>query len=152
MQYEYRLRWDSVKYEPGELKVVAYKNGKAWATDVVKTAGAASELHLEVDRTMIAADGNDLSFITVRVSDEKGNLVATANNTIHFEVSGEGEIVATDNGNPADLVAFPSHERNALSGLALVIVKANKSKPGTIKLMASSDGLKAAEITIQSQN
>src|SRR3989454_3049546 len=66
-QFEYRLRWDDVKYEPGEVKVVAYKNGKKWATDVVKTTGPAAKLLLQADRGKITADGKDLSFVTVTV-------------------------------------------------------------------------------------
>jgi len=60
-QFEYRLRWDDVKYEPGELRVVAYRNGKEWAKDVVKTTGAASKLMLDPDRKTIRGDGADLS-------------------------------------------------------------------------------------------
>ena len=70
-QYEYRLRWDSVIYEPGELKAVAYKNGIKWAEDVVKTTGEASKIELTTDRATINADGKDLSFVTVRVADKK---------------------------------------------------------------------------------
>src|SRR5207302_1119935 len=63
--YEYRLRWDNVKYEPGELKVVAYKNGKHWAEDVMKTTGPASRLMMKADHATIKAHGQDLSFVTV---------------------------------------------------------------------------------------
>ena len=79
-QFEYRLRWDDVVYEPGELRVVAYKNGKRWAEDVVKTTGAASRLMLKADRTTINADGYDLSFITVTVADKDGLLVPRSRN------------------------------------------------------------------------
>lgn len=150
-EYEYRLRWDNVKYEPGELKVVTYRNGKKWATDVVKTAGNAARLELNADRNTISADGKDLSFITVRVSDNNGITVPEAKNIIKFEVSGPGEIAATDNGNPADLVSFNTKERTAFSGLALVIVRAKANQPGVIKIKTTSDGLVAAEITIQSK-
>jgi beta-galactosidase len=66
--YEYRLRWDEVVYESGEVRVVDYKNGKEWATDSVETAGAADTLLLFPDRTQIANDGKDLSFITATLS------------------------------------------------------------------------------------
>src|SRR6185369_13744685 len=69
-QYEDRLRWDDVIYEPGELQVVAYKKGQPWAEDAVRTAGPASGLKLAADRAQIAADGKDLSFITVSVTDK----------------------------------------------------------------------------------
>lgn len=151
VQYEYRLRWDSVLYEPGELKVVAYKGGKQFATDIVYTAGEANQLKLTADRSVIAADGKDLSFITVKVLDNKGSLVPQANNRIRFEVSGNAEIVATDNGDPANLESFASNDRNAFNGLVLVIVRAKKGLAGTIKVKAISDGLQTVEITIQSK-
>ena len=67
-EFEYRLRWDDVVYEPGELKVVAYKNGKKWAEETVKTADAPARLEASADRKTITADGADLSFVTVRVA------------------------------------------------------------------------------------
>lgn len=149
--YEYRFRWDSVVYQPGELKVVTYKNGKSWATDIVKTAGEARSLQMQVDRKRIKSDGQDLAFMTVRVLDEKGIVVPRADNEIEFEVSGAGEIVATDNGDPADLVAFPSHKRKAYSGYALVIVRSKAGERGMITITAKSGGLVAAAIVITSQ-
>lgn len=107
--YEYRLRWDSVRYQPGELKVITYKNGQPWATDMVKTTKAPYRLILEADRSEIKADGDDLSFITLKITDEDGLMVPTANNEIKFDVEGAGEIVATDNGDPTSLVSFASH-------------------------------------------
>src|SRR6202008_4319509 len=65
-----RRRWDDVKYEPGELRVVAYKNGKRWAEDVMKTTGPAALLLMKADHETIKADGQDLSFITVTVADK----------------------------------------------------------------------------------
>ena len=103
--------------------MIAYKNGKEWATDVVKTAGTAATLELSADRNIINADGEDLSFITVRVSDNSGITVPEAKSVVKFEISGPGEIVATDNGDPANLVSFSSEERAAFSGFALAIVR-----------------------------
>ncbi|HNU08303.1 MAG TPA: beta-galactosidase GalB, partial [Pyrinomonadaceae bacterium] len=74
-EFEYRFRWDDVVYEPGELKVVAYKNGKKWAEDVVRTTGGASAISMEADRASIIADGRDLAFITVRINDKDGLMV-----------------------------------------------------------------------------
>lgn len=148
--YEYRLRWDSVVYEPGELKVVAYKNGELWATDVAKTAGTAAKLQLSADRDTLTADGSDLSFITVRILDSKGVVVPEADNTIHFDISGPGEIVATDNGNPADMAPFPSQERAAFSGLALAIVRSKKDA-GTIVITARANGLEAGSVVIRTR-
>ncbi len=150
-QYEYRLCWNDVKYEPGKLKVVAYKNGKPWATDMVQTTGQAAKLALQPDRKKIHADGEDLSFVTLTVEDKHGLMVPWVDNTIHFEISGPGEIVATDNGDPTDLVSFPSHDRKAFNGLGLAIVRPKAGQTGTIKLTAISDGLKTASVSIQAQ-
>ena len=149
--FEYRLRWDGVKYEPGTLKVVAYKNGRRWATDTVKTTGPAARLKLEVDRRRIESDGKDLSFVTVQVTDRKGLTVPQADNHIQFEIEGPGEIVATDNGDPVDLTSFQSHERNAFNGLALVIVRARPGETGAIHLKAESGGLRSATVRLRSR-
>jgi beta-galactosidase len=146
---EYRLRWDDMVYQPGTLKVVAYKNGKQWATDVMKTTGPAAKLTLKADRATIAADGQDLSFITVTVADKDGLLVPQSKNHVKFEISGLGEIVATDNGDATSFESFKAPEHNAYNGLALVIVRAKAGQPGTITLKAESDGLKAATISIK---
>lgn len=146
--FEYRLRWDEVQYEPGELKAVAYKNGEKWAEETVKTTNAAYALQAQADRQEIKADGKDLSFITIKVNDQDGRLVRNAMNPIKFTIDGPGKIVATDNGDPTDMVAFTSYIRNAFNGLALVIVQSTGGN-GTIKLGATSEGLKNAEINIQ---
>jgi beta-galactosidase len=150
-QYEYRLRWDDVKYEPGELKVVAYKNGEKWAENVVKTTEEPARLEVLADRHTIHADGKDLAFITVRVTDKTGLTVPRANNPIKFEIEGCGEIVATDNGDPTNLVPFPSHEREAFNGLALVIIRSKTGDSGSITITAKSPGLKEAQVVIKTQ-
>ncbi|MFA9370165.1 MAG: beta-galactosidase GalB [Labilibaculum antarcticum] len=141
MDGEYRLRWDGVEYNPGELKAIAYKNGAKWAEEIVKTTGEAGQLKFSADRNNIAGDGKDLSFITVSVCDQEGLVVPRSNNLIKFSIEGPGEIVATDNGDPSDLEIFSSHERKAFNGLALVIVKAKQGEHGIIKVMAESEGI-----------
>lgn len=150
-QYEYRFRWDNVRYEPGELKVVTYKHGKPWATETVRTAGKPAGLQLTADRSEIKADGSDLSFVTVKVLDKDGNIVPEANNNISFSISGPGEIVATDNGDPADLVAFPSKERKAFSGMALIIVRSKDKQPGKLIVTAKAQHLKEARLVLTSR-
>src|SRR5207245_9207172 len=103
------------------------------------------------DRPAIAADGSDLSFVTVRVADKNGLTVPRTHNRIKFEISGPGEIVAVDNGDATDHDSFQSTNRRAYNGLALVIVRSVKGKPGTITLKASSDGLKDTNISIRSR-
>lgn len=143
---KYRLEWQ-VPYEPGTLKVVAYKGGKEVATDERKTAGPAAQIRLISDRPQIAADGEDLSFVTVRVEDKDGNLVPDADNFVRFKVTGAGTIEAVDNGNAATTEPFQADYRKAFSGLALLIVRPSK-QPGEIRIEATSEGLKSAEATI----
>ena len=147
-QYEYRLHWDDVVYQPGELKVMAYKKGVKWAMDVMKTAGPAAKLMLQADRNTIEADGRDLSFVTVTIADQNGLLVPRSKNRVHFDIDGPGEIVATDNGDATDLESFPSRERNAFNGLCLVIVRSKAGEAGRISLRATSEGLAGAEIPV----
>ena len=146
--YEYRLRWDNVVYEPGTLKVVAYKNGRRWATDVVKTTGPAVKLALQADRATIHADGKDLSFVTLTIEDRNGLPVPRADNHVRFSIAGPGEIVATDNGDATSHVPFQSKERDAFNGLCLAIIRAKAGEPGKITLTAQSEGLAGATIAI----
>jgi beta-galactosidase len=141
-EFQYRLRWDDITYIPGELKVVAYKNGKKWATDSVHTTGVATGLKLVPDHPVIQADGFDLSFVTVSVVDDKGLVVPDADHMLTFTIEGPGEIAATDNGDPTNLVSFASTEREAFNGLCLVIVRAKAGQGGRIKLTASSETLR----------
>ncbi|KAK4142717.1 glycoside hydrolase superfamily [Dichotomopilus funicola] len=148
-QGEYRFRWDDVVYQPGNVSVVVYKGGEQWAVDSKKTVGDATALNATADRTTIAGNGYDLSFITVAVVDENGDTVPYADNEITFSIEGPGQIVSTDNGKPDDMTAFPSLTRSAFSGLALAVVKAEKGSSGDITITASADGLETAKVTIQ---
>ncbi len=148
-EFEYRLRWDDVVYQPGELRVVAYKNGAQWATQTMKTTGAASQIAMSADRTIIANDGEDLSFVTVKIDDAQSLMVPRSGNALQFTIEGAGKIVATDNGDATDLTSFQSHSRRAFNGLALVIVRAKKGASGPITVRASADGLQSGAITIR---
>ncbi len=145
---DFRLIWDSVAYQPGELKVIAYKNRTPWATEVMKTTGEAKKLGLSADRNFISSTGDDLVFITVKVQDKDGLTVPRSKPLIKFEIEGPGEIVATDNGDACSFVPFKSLEREAFSGLALVIIKANKGAKGSLQVKAYSDRLKEDKIKI----
>jgi beta-galactosidase len=148
---EYRLRWDDVRYEPGELRVIAYKNGVKWAEDVVRTSGPAAKVMLSPDRSILRADGQDLAFVTVKVIDKLGWLVPRAKNRISFEISGPGQIIATDNGDPTNLESFQLHERATFNGLVLVIIRTQRGEPGEVRLRANAVGLKNAEVTVTSK-
>jgi beta-galactosidase len=147
--YEYRLRWDYVVYEPGEISVIAYKDGKEWARSSVKTAQAAAKLEATADRSTISADGRDLSFITVRVTDANGITAPSAEQRVRFTVEGPGELVATDNGDPTNLESFKSSERAAFNGLCLAIVRTKPGQRGKITVRATAEGLQAATIQLQ---
>ena len=135
----YRLRWNNVAYEPGELKVVAYDyDGKPTGEQVVRTAGEPSALQLISDRTSLNADGEDLAFITVRLVDKDGTLCPSATDNLRFTVSGAGTFRATCNGDATSLQPFTKPEMRLFSG-ELVVVVQNNGKKGKIKLTVSDD-------------
>lgn len=150
--YEYRFRWDSVCYESGELKAIAYKDGKKWAEKHVRTTGKPVKLKLTPDKTVLKSDGEDLIFVRVSILDADGNEVPTAEPVITSSVSGPGVIVATDNGDPTCLIPFHEPERPAFNGLYLAIVKARKGSEGKLRLRVEADGLGKEEIDFQIQN
>lgn len=145
----YRLRWD-VPYASGELKIVGYRDGKAVTEKVVRTAGKPARIRLVADRSEITADGNDLSFITIQVEDKKGNPCPMADNLIQFEVTGAGSLKAVGNGNAATTESFQDPFRKAFSGKCLVIVQSGVD-PGSIRVKATSKGLKSATVTVQTR-
>ncbi|MDG3004211.1 beta-galactosidase GalB [Paludisphaera mucosa] len=148
-EFEYRLRWDDVTYRPGVLKVVAYKAGREWATDVVATTGPATKLALAADRAEIAADGRDLSFVTVTVADAEGRLVPRSANLVTFAIDGPGEIVAVGNGDAASHEPFQATRREAFNGLVQAIVRIKPGQAGPVILRAESEGLDAAQVVIK---
>lgn len=147
---EYRLRWDDVVYQPGELKVIAYKNHARWAQDVVKTTGAPSRVLLKADRDHLHADGQDLGFVTVSIADKASQVVPRSKNHLVFQISGPGEIVGLDNGDATSFEPFQGKEHNAFNGLCLVIVRAT-GQPGQIVLEAASESLKPARIKLSAR-
>jgi beta-galactosidase len=146
----YRLVWE-VPYAPGVLKAVAYTGGQPVATMEVKTAGAPARVVLSPDRVKIRADGEDLSFVTVRIEDADGNLVPGADNLVRFAVEGAGRVAAVDNGNAASLEPFQAGERRAFSGLALLIVRSKRGERGEIRVTAASDGLAGAGAVLRAE-
>lgn len=148
---EYRLRWDDVKYQPGELRVVAYRHGTKWAEDVVRTAGPAAKLVATADRQKLRADGTDLVFVTVVVADAQGTLVPRAHPRVKFATTGPADVIATDNGDPTSFESFQSPERAAFNGMVLGIVRTRPGQPGSITIHATSDGLAAADVVVESR-
>jgi beta-galactosidase len=148
--FEYRLRWDDVKYEPGELKVVAYKSGQEWATDIQRTTGPATQIALAADRAELRADGQDLAFITVSIRDQDGLLVPRAANRVRFSLTGPGDIVGVDNGDTTRMESFQARDCVSFNGLCLVIIRTRAGQSGSIVLRAEADGLTAAEVALSS--
>lgn len=144
----YRLRWNNVKYEPGEIKVVAYDyDGTAKGEKIIRTAGAPARIVLKADRNSISSKGEDLSFVTVSVVDKEGNPCPTATNNMKFNVSGAGKFRAACNGDATSLVAFNSTEMPLFSGELVVVVEGLRH--GTAMLSVSADGLPTATLPIE---
>jgi beta-galactosidase len=143
----FRLMWE-VPYQPGSLKVVAYNNGVAVAEKRINTAGKPAKIELIPDRSTLHADGQDISFITVRITDVDGNLCPEANHLVEFSVSDLGTIAAVGNGDPATTAPFQSKKRKAFNGLCMLMVKSTK-KSGSISVVASSDGLQSKSISLK---
>jgi beta-galactosidase len=135
----YRLVWDNVVYEPGELKVVVYdKNGKAAGEETVHTAGAPAALRLTADKQMLAADGNDLSYITVALTDKDGNICPDAADDIRVEVSGAGTFQGICNGDATSLERFTEPHMRLFHGMLVATVRSGH-KPGTINVKVSTE-------------
>ncbi|BDD11488.1 beta-galactosidase (plasmid) [Fulvitalea axinellae] len=142
------LNWD-IPYTPGELKIIGKnKKGEKLTEQIICTASAPSQIALEADQTVIDADGQDLSYVTVSICDKDGNLVPTASDEINFTVKGQGKIIGVGNGDPTDHGSFQANNRKAFNGYAMVIIQSD-GKTGSIKLKATGKGLKSSEIIIQ---
>ncbi len=139
------LEW-KVPYEAGVLKAVAKKAGKT-ITEEVRTAGEPAKLIVRPDRKQIAADGQDLSYVEVRVVDKDGNLCPNADNVIAFGLEGPGTVAGVDNGDPTNHEPFKATKHKAFHGLCLAVIEATRS-PGEIRLKASAEGLQAESVTI----
>ena len=144
----YRLRWNDVRYEPGELKVVVYDaQGQPAGEQIVRTAGKPAKLQLDVwtqqsnhsplpwggEGGRLLSDGQDLAFVTVSLTDKQGNLIPDAADQLQFEVSGAGTFRAVCNGDATSLESFTEPTMRLFSGQLVIIVQAGK-QPGNITL------------------
>lgn len=144
----YRLIWDDVPYEPGEITVTAYDdNGRAVASESVRTAGKPYALRLDTDCKVLQADGDDLAYVTVSVVDKDGNECPAENRLVRFYVKGCGSYRAAANGDPTSLDLFHLPQMHLFSGKCTAIVQST-DKPGTVTLRASAKGLRPATIRI----
>lgn len=144
----YRLRWEDVVYEPGELRVVAFKRGRVLGTAIARTAGPPVTLRLSPDRTRLRADGEDLSFVLVEAVDKAGTVNPWVTNTVVFEVSGPAEIVGVANGDHHFPAEFQTNRVELFYGKAVVVLRTVEGRPGRIQLRAQADGLAPATTTL----
>jgi beta-galactosidase len=140
------LEW-KVKYTPGHLSAKGYKAGKPVAWKQVETTGAPAAVRLTPDRTIINADGQDVSVVTVAIVDDKGRIVPTADNAVEFTVKG-GTLIGVGNGNPNSTESDKKPRRKAFNGLAQVILQSGRT-PGRIDLTAISPGLASGDVVVQ---
>lgn len=148
----YRLKWEDIIYQPGSIKAVGYdEQGNILVGKEITTAGKPKKIEIKADRNKIKADGEDLSFVTCKLIDDRDNFCPTADNLISFKIEGKGEIFAVGNGNPISIESYRGNQRKLFNGLCLVIVKSTH-EVGSIKLTATSKGLIEKSITINSIN
>lgn len=141
-----------VPYEPGVLKAIALKDGNEIGYKELKTTGAPAKVKLTADRSVIKASRNDLSYISVEITDEEGNVIPDAMIPVTFTVSGIGEIAGSGNANPTDMESFNNPVCKTFRGKALAILRPlEDEKGGTIALKAEASGLKTGEVIINVQ-
>jgi beta-galactosidase len=148
--YKYRLRWNDVIYEPGELKAIAYKDGKKIGQTIMRTSGEPAGLSLTPDRKKLSATGEDLCYILVEAHDKEDTFCPLASNLINFEINGPAEIIAVGNGNPLSLEPFQADYRKLFYGKAMLIMRTIEGQGGKIRVNAKSTGLRGTSIVIQS--
>ena len=152
----YRLIWDGVKYEKGELKAVAYdRDGNVVTEETVRTAGKPH--HIEIvnglsftgveELPVLKADGKDLCYLTVRIVDKDGNLCPGAGNLVEFSVTGAASYRAAANGDPTCLDIFHQTRMHAFGGMLTVILQAGET-PGEATIKAYSKGLRSASVSL----
>ena len=146
----FRLMWNDVPYVRDELKVIAYKEGVQIGESVMKYVEDPYEIKLTPDRTIITADGMDLSYITIEALDKNGNICPLADNKIELKVEGEGIIAGVGNGNPQSMTSFQSSQIKLFYGKAMLILRSATTK-GTILVSASSNRLIEDSVTIKTE-
>jgi len=140
------LSWD-VPYEPGVLRAVGKRRDGTVACEAeMRTAGPPASIRLSVDRDTISAVPGDVAHVTVEIVDSAGTVVPTADNVVHFAITG-GNILLLDNANLQDIEPYRTDSRHAFNGRALAILRAGR--PGSLRLAATADGLKPASVIVQ---
>ena len=147
----YALRWLDVPYAPGELKAVAYQNGRRIGSAVMQTAGEPAKLRLTPDRKSLKANGDDLSYLLVEAVDQDGNLCPLAMDDVKFTLEGPAAIAGVGNGDHHFPAEFDVDHVTLFYGKAMLIVRAIEGKGGSIRVTAMSKGLREAEASLRSR-
>ncbi|HEY6491469.1 MAG TPA: glycoside hydrolase family 2 TIM barrel-domain containing protein [Terracidiphilus sp.] len=140
----------SVPYAPGTLKAVGLRGDRVVAESVLRTTGAAARLRMTADRTVLQADGQDLSFVTVEAVDAEGRPDLHADQEVQFAISGPGVIAAVGNGDGQDADAYQGDRRKLYQGRALVVIRGSR-QTGTITLTAQTAGLREGSLAIDAK-
>ena len=136
-----------LKFEPGTLKAVGYKDGKPVAESLLRTATKPAAVRLLPETTSIKANGQSLVYVPFEIVDAYGVVNPNADNLVEISVDGPATVAAVGNGDPSSLESFQQPKRKAYRGEGLIILRLT-NKPGTIKLTAKSNGLKAATVNV----
>lgn len=148
----YRIRWNNVPYEPGEIKVVVFdEEGNRKGEKAVRTASEPASIKLTADKKILKSDGNDISYITVELTDDFGTVCPEAENQINVEVSGAGKFVAMCNGDATSTESFVKPTMKLFKGKLVILVQSSENKRGKINVTVKSDGLNDARLTLTSK-
>ncbi len=142
------VEWNDVVYTPGTLEVRGYRAGTVVATKRVATTGKPAALRLTAGRSTLNADGEDIIPVEVAVVDANGDVVPTADNLVHFNVTGAATNGGVGNGDPSCHQPNQAPYRSAFNGLCMVLVRSTHQQ-GVAHLTASSGGLKAATLQFE---
>jgi beta-galactosidase len=144
-----KLEWELV-YKPGKLEARGYNKGRTVAKDIVETTTAPSQIALNSDCDTLKADGCDVAVIKVAIKDAMGRVVPVADNLVKFSIEGPGRIIGTGNGDPSSHEPDKATQRKAFNGFCLVLIQTDKTA-GEIRLKASSETIKSAEVILKSE-
>jgi beta-galactosidase len=138
----------SVPYSPGILKAVGVENGKEIESKVLQTSGDVAKIKLTVDRKVVLANGQDLSYVTIELTDKNGIIQPNAANPLQFKIKGPGVIAGVDNADMQDFDQYVGNSRKAWKGRALAVIRTTHNV-GDIKLTVSSPSLPEAVLNIK---
>ncbi len=146
----YRMMWDDVIYQPGEITIVAYEGGEERMRKTVKTAGAPHHIELTAYKGGLTADGEAMEFITASILDAEGNLCPHANHRLTFKVEGAAEFIGTDAGDQREVEGFFHPDKKALAGMLVCGIRATKES-GNVIVSCFGEGFEECKITLESK-